>query len=95
MGGQRTLGINGLGRIGKLTLWHHLGQDEFDRIVINTGRQVGTSLDALAQYISKDTTYGALHRFLNGQKGVPDVKVVDEERGLLSAHGKELSLIHI
>ncbi len=93
MGGQRTLGINGLGRIGKLTLWHHLGQDEFDRIVINTGRQVGTSLDALAQYISKDTTYGALHRFLHGQKGVPDVKVVDEARGLMSAHGKELVIL--
>jgi glyceraldehyde 3-phosphate dehydrogenase len=93
MGGQRTLGINGLGRIGKLTLWHHLGRDEFDRIVINVGRQVGTSLDALAQYISKDTTYGALHRFLHGQAGVPDVKVVDEERGLMRAHGKELVVL--
>ncbi len=93
MGGQRTLGINGLGRIGKLTLWHHLGRDEFDRIVINTGRQVGTSLDALAQYISKDTTYGVLHRFLHGQKGVPDLKVVDEERGILRAYGKEIVVL--
>ena len=25
MAAQRTLGINGIGRIGKLTLWHHLG----------------------------------------------------------------------
>ncbi len=93
MGGQRTLGINGLGRIGKLTLWHHLGHDDFDRIVINLGRQAGTSLDALAQYIAKDTTYGPLHRFLHGQSGVRDVKVVDEERGLMSAHGKELLIL--
>jgi len=93
MGAQRTLGINGLGRIGKLTLWHHLGDDDFDRIVINLGRQVGTSLDAVAQYISKDTTYGTLHRFLHGQAGVRDVKVVDEERGLMSAYGKELVIL--
>jgi glyceraldehyde 3-phosphate dehydrogenase len=93
MGAQRTLGINGLGRIGKLTLWHHLGHDDFDRIVINLGRQVGTSLDALAQYIAKDTTYGPLHRFLNGQSGVRDIEIVDEERGLISAHGKELVIL--
>ena len=82
-----------MGRIGKLTLWHHLGHDDFDRIVINLGRQVGTSLDALAQYIAKDTTYGPLHRFLHGQSGVRDVSVVDEERGLMSAHGKELLIL--
>jgi glyceraldehyde 3-phosphate dehydrogenase len=93
MGVQRTLGINGLGRIGKLTLWHHLGRDDFDRIVINLGRPVGTSLDALAQYIAKDTTYGPLHRFLHGQSGVRDVQVVDEGRGLISAHGKELVIL--
>jgi len=61
--------------------------------VINLGRQVGTSLDALAQYIAKDTTYGPLHRFLNGQSGVRDIEVVDEERGLISAHGKELVIL--
>ena len=43
MGVQRTLGINGLGRIGKLVLWYHLGRDDFERIVVNVGRPVGTS----------------------------------------------------
>lgn len=90
---QRTLGINGLGRIGKLTLWYHLGGDDFDRIVINVGRNVGTSLQSLAEYIAKDSTYGPLHRFLYGQKGVPDVQVVDEERGLINACGKELVIL--
>ena len=42
MSAPRTLGINGLGRIGKLTLWYHLGHDDFDRIVVNEGRPVGT-----------------------------------------------------
>jgi glyceraldehyde 3-phosphate dehydrogenase len=93
MGGQRTLGINGLGRIGKLTLWHHIGHDDFDRIVVNLGRQVGTSLDSLAQYIATDTTYGPLHRFLHGQAGARDVTVVDQERGIIHAHGKELVVL--
>jgi glyceraldehyde 3-phosphate dehydrogenase len=93
MGGQRTLGINGLGRIGKLTLWHHLGREDFDRFVVNTGRPVGTSLEAIVQYISKDTTYGPLHRFLYGRSGVRDVSVVDEERGLISAYGKEIVIL--
>jgi len=93
MAAQRTLGINGIGRIGKLTLWYHLGRDDFDRFVINTGRPVGTSLDSVAQYLAKDSTYGALHRFLHGFSGVPDVRVVDEERGLIQAHGKEIVIL--
>jgi glyceraldehyde 3-phosphate dehydrogenase len=93
MGGQRTLGINGLGRIGKLTLWHHLGRDDFDTFVVNTGRPVGTSLDSVVQYLSKDTTYGALHRFLFGRSGVRDMSVVDEERGLISAYGKQIVIL--
>jgi glyceraldehyde 3-phosphate dehydrogenase len=90
---QRTLGINGLGRIGKLTLWHHLGRDDFDRIVLNVGRPVGTSLDSAVQYIVKDSTYGPVHRFLFGQAGKLDVRVVDEERGLISAFGKEVVIL--
>ena len=93
MGVQRTLGINGLGRIGKLTLWHHLGNNDFDRIVVNLGRPVGTSLDSVVQYIAKDSTYGPLHRFLHGQSGVRDIEVVDEARGLIRAYGKELVIL--
>ena len=93
MGAQRTLGINGLGRIGKLTLWHHLGRDDFDRIVVNVGRPVGTSLQAVLQYIAKDSTYGPLQRFLQGRRGVLDMQVTDEERGLIRAYGKELVIL--
>ena len=93
MGAQRTLGINGFGRIGKLVLWYHLGRDDFDRLVVNVGRRVGTSLDAVVQYIAKDSTYGPLHRFLFGQSGVRDIHVVDEERGLISAYGKEIVIL--
>jgi glyceraldehyde 3-phosphate dehydrogenase len=93
MGVQRTLGINGLGRIGKLVLWYHLARDDFDRLVVNTGRPVGTSLAAIAEYISKDTTYGPLHRFLFGASGTRDMRVDDEERGLITAYGKEIVVL--
>ena len=93
MAGQRTLGVNGLGRIGKLVLWDQLGRDDFDRVVVNVGRPVGTSLDSIVQYIAKDSTYGPLHRFLHGQSGVRDIAVVDEARGLIRAHGKEIVVL--
>jgi len=93
MDGQRTLGINGLGRIGKLVLWHQLARDEFDRLVVNVGRPVGTSLDAVVQYIAKDSTYGPLHRYLHGQAGERDLHVVDEQRGLIGAYGKEIVVL--
>lgn len=93
MSAPRTLGINGLGRIGKLTLWYHLGQDDFDRIVVNVGRQVGTSLESVVEYLGKDSTYGALHRYLGGSKAKPDIRVVDEGKGLIHAHGKEIVLL--
>jgi glyceraldehyde 3-phosphate dehydrogenase len=90
MTATRTLGINGLGRIGKLTLWHHLGNDSFDRLVVNVGRPVGTSLQSIVEYVGKDSTYGPLHRFLDGHRGQPDIRVVDEAAGLVRAHGKEI-----
>ena len=46
---DRVLGINGQGRIGKLTLWYHVYRKYFSRIVVNVGREVGANLEALAQ----------------------------------------------
>ena len=66
----RKLGINGLGRIGKLTAWHHIARKYFDEIVINIGRKAGTSLNDIAHYIECDSTYGLLHGFLYGSQSV-------------------------
>ncbi len=90
MSAPRTLGINGLGRIGKLTLWYHLGHDSFDHFVVNVGRPVGTSLYSVAEYLGKDSTYGPLHRYLGGHLAKPDIQVIDENKGLIRAHGKEI-----
>ena len=69
------LGINSLGRIGKLTLWHHIGRKYFQEIVVNLGREVGTGLSTIAQTIEKDATYGPLHKFLYGIKAERIVKI--------------------
>ena len=63
------LGINGLGRIGKLSLWHHVSRQFFSEIVVNLGRQVGTGLEDIAATIEKDSSYGRLSTYLHGHKG--------------------------
>jgi glyceraldehyde 3-phosphate dehydrogenase len=93
MSAVRTLGINGLGRIGKLTLWHHLADDGFGRIVVNVGRPVGTSLQSLVEYISKGSTYGPLHRYLAGCRAKPDINLIDDRQGLIKAYGKEIVVL--
>ena len=40
--GQLKLGINGFGRIGKLTVWNHVGRKYFDELVVNIGRNAGS-----------------------------------------------------
>ena len=66
---KKNLGINSLGRIGKLMLWHQLAEKNFDGIVINTGRDVGKKIDDVIQVLETDSTYGSLSSFLYGVKG--------------------------
>lgn len=84
---SRVLGINGMGRIGKLTLWHHVARKYFDSIVVNLGRPVARGMADLIQSIEKDSTYGTLERFLYGIKGEPLIRVVDEQTGELEIDG--------
>jgi glyceraldehyde 3-phosphate dehydrogenase len=46
---KNLLGINGLGRIGKLVLWNQIHLKQFEGIVVNCGRDVGKELDDLLQ----------------------------------------------
>jgi len=88
-----VLGINGLGRIGKLTLWHHVARRYFSRIVVNIGRQVGTSLRDVAHYIERDSTYGWLGGYLLGYKGGKVVEKVDEENGEIFIDGIRIKIL--
>ena len=82
-----VLGINSLGRIGKLTLWHHVNRKYFKEIFVNLGREAGTGLDSIVQAIEKDTTYGLMHKFLYGVKAERLIQIVDEKQGTLLIDG--------
>lgn len=88
-----SLGINGLGRIGKLTLWHHVGRKHFGRLVVNQGRAIGTGLQAVAESIEKDSTYGPLHRFLYGHRAERLIEIVDEKNGELRIDGVPVTIL--
>ena len=77
---KRKLGINGFGRIGKLTVWDHVQRKYFDELIVNIGREAGTSIEDLAHYVERDSTYGMLHGFLYGHQAKPVVSDLDHTR---------------
>ena len=92
-GSGLILGINGLGRIGKLTLWHHVARKYFDGIVVNMGRKVGLSLGDLAHYIERDSTYGSLHGYLYGHRAQRVITDIDEEKGTMKIDGVNVRVL--
>ncbi|MBU2548523.1 MAG: glyceraldehyde-3-phosphate dehydrogenase, partial [Proteobacteria bacterium] len=88
------LGINGFGRIGKLTLWHHISRKYFKEIVVNLGRDVGESMNDLAHYIERDSTYGWLHVFLGGHKAERVIEKVDEKTRTLVIDGIKVKMLN-
>ncbi len=88
-----VLGINSLGRIGKLSLWHHVGRKYFQEIVVNIGRESGTGLNSIAQFIEKDVTYGTIHKFLYGVRSDRIIQIVDEKKGRLLIDGVPVTIL--
>ncbi len=87
------LGINGLGRIGKLSVWHHSGRNFFSEIVVNIGREVGQGLNDLAAAIERDSTYGKLSNYLHGFKGGRVIENLDEATGTMTVNGVPLTIL--
>jgi glyceraldehyde 3-phosphate dehydrogenase len=87
------LGVNGFGRIGKLTVWHHIGRKFFSQIVVNIGRESGTSLKDIAHYIERDSTYGRLESFLYGQNAGPLITEVNESDSTLMIDGVRITFL--
>ncbi len=81
------LGINGLGRIGKLSLWHHVSRKHFSEIVVNVGRQVGTGLQDIASSIDRDSSYGRLGMYLHGCKSCQVIENLNEAAGTMTING--------
>ncbi len=91
---KRILGINGIGRIGKLTLWNHLNLKYFDGIVINAGRGLGKKPEDVIHYLTTDSTYGSLDRFLYGHTGKTcGIKVLAQEENLYEFDGIPVKLL--
>jgi glyceraldehyde 3-phosphate dehydrogenase len=89
----QPLGINGLGRIGKLCVWHHAARGHFPSLVVNIGRPVGRDLDAVCGVIQNDSTYGNMDRFLFGVAATPSVRIIDRERNLLEVAGMPVRIL--
>ncbi len=92
--GKNLLGINGAGRIGKLTIWNHLLNKHFGGLVVNVGRGVGKDLEALLHNITNDSTYGSLSRFLYGHSGKTcEVKIIDSATNLTEINGMPVQFL--
>lgn len=87
------LGINGLGRIGKLSLWHHVSRKHFSEIVVNVGRQIGGGLHDIASCIDRDSTYGRLGMYLNGCKSGRVIENLDEAAGTMVVNGVPVKIL--
>jgi glyceraldehyde 3-phosphate dehydrogenase len=89
----KKLGVNGFGRIGKLTLWHHVGRKYFNEIIVNIGRQPGSCLEDIAHYVERDSTYGWLHGYLHGHRAEPVISDLDEESGSMVIDGVKVRFL--
>ncbi len=87
------LGINGLGRIAKLSIWHHVDRRYFSELVVNIGREVGVSLADIAHFIEKDSTYGALHTYLHGCRAKRAVEELNEAEGSMRINGVKATFL--
>ncbi len=87
------LGINGFGRIGKLSLWHHVARKYFSEIIVNLGREVGTSIEDIAHYVERDSTYGRLQNYLRGCNSEAVVSDADEKNGSMLLDGVKVSFL--
>ncbi len=91
---RKILGINGVGRIGKLTLWSHLSIGHFDGYTINTGRKVGKQLEDIIDYLIKDSTYGSLDRFLYGYSGNScSIELNPEDESAFTINGTPIKVL--
>ena len=87
------LGINGLGRIGKLSIWQHVGRKSFSEIMVNIGRPVGASLQDVASFIEKDSTYGTIHNYLYGYRSQRLIENLDEKTGSMVIDGIPVKIL--
>ena len=87
------LGINGLGRIGKLTLWHHVSRKYFSEIIVNVGREIGTGLQDLAAAVERDSSYGRLGTYLHGHRAGRVIEEINDKKGTMVVNGVPVTFL--
>ncbi len=87
------LGINGLGRIGKLSMWHHVSRKHFSGIVVNIGREVGKNIEDLAASLVRDSSYGNLATYLYGHKGGRVIEELNNDTGTMLINGVPVTIL--
>ncbi|HHD56847.1 MAG TPA: glyceraldehyde-3-phosphate dehydrogenase [Desulfobulbaceae bacterium] len=87
------LGLNGLGRIGKLSLWHHVSRKFFSEIIVNLGRNVGSGLEDIAATVEKDSSYGRLSTYLHGHSGGRAIENLNEKAGTMTINGVPVTFL--
>jgi len=87
------LGINGLGRIGKLTVWHHTARRYFKELIVNVGREAGGGLADIASYLERDSTYGFLGQYLYGHKAGRVIENLNEEHSTFEVDGIQVTVL--
>lgn len=87
------LGINGMGRIGKLLVWHHAARGTFREIVVHIGREAGRGMQDIADYLARDSTYGPLERYIRGFRGGSVLEDVNEASGTLRINGTPVRVL--
>ena len=89
----KKLGINGLGRIAKLSIWHHVERRYFAELFVNIGREVGTGINDIAHFIERDSTYGTLHNFLYGFRAKRVIEELNEKDGSMVINGVKTTFL--
>ena len=87
------LGLNGMGRIGKLSLWHHVSRKHFSELVVNVGREIGQGLNDLAASVERDSSFGRLGTYLHGHKGGRVIEELNEEAGTMVINGVPVTFL--
>jgi glyceraldehyde 3-phosphate dehydrogenase len=87
------LGINGLGRIAKLSIWHHVERQYFSELCVNIGRDVGMGLGDIAGFLEKDSSYGLLHNYLYGCRANRVIEELDEKAGTMRINGVKTTFL--
>ncbi len=88
---KSPVGINGIGRIGKLLVWLITARKEQESVVISTGRKIGKDIEDLATYLSYDSTFGPYERFMFG---IGKGRAAEVKKGSLYMNGVRIEWLN-